>query len=77
MPRVSNSLKVMLVWMDEKEMQTHNTYNIQFTSSIVSGSFEHINYQIDVNSYEKTQVDCLKLNEIASCKLLITQAIVF
>ena len=75
MPRVSNSLKVMLVWMDEKPMDTGRTYDIKRATSVVSGNFEHINYKIDVNTYERTQVDRLELNDIASCKMLLTQPI--
>ena len=75
MPRVSNSLKVMLVWMDEKAMDTGRTYDIKRATSVVSGSFEHINYKIDVNTYERTKVDSLELNDIASCKMVLTRPI--
>jgi len=75
MPRVSNSLKVMLVWMDEKAMKPGKPYDIKRATSVVSGSFEHINYKIDVNTYERTQVNELELNDIASCKMLLTQPI--
>jgi len=75
LPRVSNSLKVMLVWMDEKPMDTERTYDIKRATSVVSGSFEHINYKIDVNTYEREQVTKLTLNDIASCKMVLTQPI--
>jgi sulfate adenylyltransferase subunit 1 len=75
MPRVSNSLKVMLVWMDEKPMDTDKTYDIKISTAVVSGAFEHINYKIDVNTYERTQVNKLGLNDIASCKMLLTRPI--
>ena len=75
MPRVSNSLKVMLVWMDEKPMDPGKSYDIKRATSVVSGNFEHINYKIDVNTYERTQVNELELNDIASCKMLLTQPI--
>ena len=75
MPRVSNSLKVMLVWMDEKPMDIQRSYDIKRATSVVSGNFEHINYKIDVNTYERIQVDRLELNDIASCKMLLTQPI--
>ena len=74
-PRVSNAIKVMLVWMDEKSMDLQRTYDIKRATSVVSGSFEHINYKIDVNTYERTQVEQLKLNDIASCKMLLTRPI--
>ena len=75
LPRVSNSLKVMLVWMDEKPMTLGRAYDIKRATSVVSGSFEHINYKIDVNTYERTQVTTLELNDIASCKMLLTRPI--
>jgi sulfate adenylyltransferase subunit 1 len=75
MPRVSNSLKVMLVWMGEKPMSIGKIYDIKRATSVISGSFEHINYKIDVNTYERTIIDTLELNDIASCKMLLTQPI--
>ena len=75
MPRVSNSLKTMLVWMDEKSMDVSKTYDIKIATATVQGTFEHINYKIDINTYKRTQVDTLELNDIASCKMLLTTPI--
>ena len=75
LPRVSNSLKVMLVWMDEKPMQLGKTYDIKRATSVISGTIEHINYKIDVNSYKREVVEELRLNDIASCKIVLTQPI--
>ena len=75
LPRVSNSLKVMLVWMDETPMQPKKTYDIKRGTSVMPGVFEHINYKVDVNTYERKQIDILELNDIASCKMLLTRPI--
>jgi len=75
MPRVSNALKVMLVWMDEKPMQLTRSYDIKRATSVISGSFDHINYKIDVNTYKREQVQELELNDIASCKMTLTRPI--
>ena len=75
LPRVSNSLKVMLVWMDELSMQVGKTYDIKRGTSVISGSIEHINYKIDVNTYERREVEKLELNDIASCKMVLTRPI--
>jgi len=75
LPRVSNSLKVMLVWMDETPMDLEKTYDIKRATTVVPGYFEHINYKIDVNTYERNQVHKLGLNDIASCKMVLTQPI--
>jgi len=75
LPRVSNSLKVMLVWMDETPMSLNKSYNIKRATSIMVGHFEHINYKVDINTYKKTKVESLELNDIASCKMILTQPI--
>jgi len=75
LPVVSNNLDVMLVWMDEKPMDTGRSYDIKRATSVVSGSFNSINYKVDVNTYEKTEVSTLSLNDIASCKMLLTRPI--
>ena len=75
LPRISNSLKTMLVWMDEKHMNLANNYDIKIATAVVTGKFEHINYKIDVNTYTRTQVQSLELNDIASCKMLLTRPI--
>ncbi len=56
-------------------MSLGKTYDIKRATSVISGSFEDINYKIDVNTYERTQVDTLELNDIASCKMLLTRPI--
>lgn len=75
LPSVSNNLKVMLVWMDEKPMSLNKAYDIKRATSVVTGSFEKINYKVDVNSYERMQVDELGLNDIASCRMVLTRPI--
>ena len=74
-PRVSNSLKVMLVWMDDEAMNVDRTYNIKRGTSVVPGFFEHINYKVDVNTFERKTVQSLGINDIASCKMIINQPI--
>ncbi len=75
LPRVSNSLKVMLVWMDETPMEPGTVYDIKRATTVVNGQFEHINYKVDVNTYERQSVYKLGLNDIASCKMVLTQPI--
>jgi sulfate adenylyltransferase subunit 1 len=75
MPSVSNNLKVMMVWMDEKPMTLGRIYDIKRATSVLAGSFEKINYKIDVNTYERMQVEELGLNDIASCRMVLTRPI--
>jgi len=75
LPRISNSLKVMIVWMSDEPMTTGRNYHIKSGTTVLGGSFEHINYKIDVNTYEKIPVNQLELNDIASCKLVLNRPI--
>ncbi|MBL1244733.1 MAG: sulfate adenylyltransferase subunit CysN [Sulfurimonas sp.] len=75
LPQVSNALKVMLVWMDEKPMNISRTYDIKRATSVITGTFEHIHYKIDVNTYNKEEVKELELNDIALCNMLLTRPI--
>lgn len=74
-PRISNSLKVMIVWMDETPMETGRDYDIKRATSVVTGQIEHINYKVDINSYEREIVERLELNDIASCRLVLNRPI--
>lgn len=75
LPRISNSLKVMMVWMDETPMALHHTYTIKSSTATVNGTFEHINYKVDINTYEKHPIHELNLNDIGSCKLVLNRSI--
>ncbi|MFY9141753.1 sulfate adenylyltransferase subunit CysN [Sulfuricurvum sp.] len=75
LPSVSNNLKVMLVWMDENPMILGRMYDIKRATSVLAGSFEKINYKIDVNTYERMQVEELDFNDIASCRMTLTRPI--
>ena len=75
MPSISNNLKVMLVWMDDELMRVDKTYDIKIATFVITGSFEKINYKVDVNTYEKNKVSYLKLNDIASCRMILSRPI--
>ena len=71
-PRVSNQLKVMIVWMDESPMEVGREYDFKRATTVISGHVDRINYRVDVNTYERMEVDHLELNDIASCRLTLT-----
>ena len=71
-PRVSNQRKVMIVWMDESPMEVGREYDFKRATTVISGHIDRINYRVDVNTYERMEVDHLELNDIASCRLTLT-----
>ena len=74
-PSISNQFEVMLVWMDDNPMILNKTYDIKRETSIIPANFKSINYKVDINTYNKNQVDRLKLNDIASCTLQLNELI--
>ena len=74
-PRVSNNLKVMIVWMDETPMEVGRDYDIKRATTVITGRIEHINYKVDINTYKREVVNKLHLNDIASCRLNLNRPI--
>jgi sulfate adenylyltransferase subunit 1 len=66
----------MLVWMSETPMEPETVYDVKRIGSVISGHIEHINYRIDVNTYRKEPVAKLHLNDIASCRMVLSQPVV-
>lgn len=77
LPEMSDALDVMVVWMSEDKMEIGKTYEIKTISSIRSGYIDKIHYVIDVNTLEHRDADHLNLNEIAFCRLYLTESIPF
>jgi sulfate adenylyltransferase subunit 1 len=73
---LSNHVKAHIVWMTEKALQPNSEYLFKFASKTVSGQIESIDYRIDVNTQEHTQVGQLQLNDIAVVDVLLTQSVV-
>ena len=66
-PRITQSVKAHIVWMDEKAMQANKTYDFKLGSKQTSGQVSEIDFRINVNTLEHDQTDELGLNEIALC----------
>ncbi|WP_257253080.1 MULTISPECIES: sulfate adenylyltransferase subunit CysN [unclassified Endozoicomonas] len=74
---VSSRLNASVVWMAEQAMKPGRQYLIKFATTKVAGSFTGINYRVDINTLKQQDADELALNEIGSCKLALTQPVVF
>ena len=76
-PIVDNKFEASLVWMSEQAMSPGRQYIIKLATRTVSGSISSINYRIDVNTLDHHKSSELKLNEIASCHILVNAPVVF
>ncbi len=72
----SNHLKAHVVWMTEKTTKASSEYLFKFASKLVSGAIEAIEYRVDVNTQEHSEVEQLQLNDIAVVDLVLTQPVV-
>jgi sulfate adenylyltransferase subunit 1 len=62
--------------MAEKATKANSEYLFKFASKLVSGVIESIDYRVDVNTQEHSQVEQLQLNDIAVVDLVLTQPVV-
>lgn len=74
-PKISNSLSVMMVWMNEAPMQLNTNYIIKRATSVINGSFKSVEYKKDINTFEELKTDKLELNDIAKCTLQLDRQI--
>lgn len=72
---LSNNLNAHLVWMSESELKPGRPYLFKFASKTTPGKIAHINKRIDVNTFEKSKVESLQLNDIALVNVELEQSV--
>ena len=73
--RLTNNLNAHVVWMSEAVMTPGKSYLFKFASKVSPGKFAQIDQRIDVNTFEKSKVDSLTLNDIAVVDVQLDQAV--
>ncbi len=73
--KTSNTIEAMVVWMDEKPLDTGREYEIKRATTSLNAIFESVEFKKDVNSWEEIATDKLELNEIGKCTLTLTREI--
>ncbi|NCO00842.1 MAG: sulfate adenylyltransferase subunit CysN [Epsilonproteobacteria bacterium] len=73
----SNKISANLVWMDEEKFHAGKSYLLKRGSSTTTAVVESINYRVDVNTQEQSNVDVLELNDIASVTLQLNDILAF
>ena len=77
LPEVSASFDAHVVWMTEEALKPGKLFDIKLATSSVTGSVQKIHHQINVNTFEKDEVEQLDLNSISLCRFHLNQAIAF
>ena len=74
-PKVSNHLSCMVVWMDETPMKLNQNYVIKRATSVINGAFNHIEFKKNINTFDEVDATELALNDIAKCTISLDREI--
>ena len=77
LPTTGNRFNAKLVWMSDAPLEPGRQYRIKQTTKTTTGTVSSFHHLIDVNTLEKRDINQLKLNEIASCEIALSQDIAF
>ncbi|EAK0806424.1 sulfate adenylyltransferase subunit CysN [Campylobacter coli] len=70
---ISNSFKAIMIWMSEAEFSLNGNYLIKIANLTTGITFEKIDFKKDINTFEESQSDELKLNDIVKCTLKLSK----
>lgn len=73
--KTTNALMADIVWMHEAPLEIGKNYYVKVGTAEVSGTVTEIDFQVDVNTLEKSKVSELGLNGIARCKIELTEPV--
>ncbi len=74
-PKVSNHLSAMIVWMDEQPLTLNQNYVIKRATSVLNGAVNSIEFKKNINTFEEVEADKLELNDIAKCTISLDRDI--
>lgn len=73
---VAGNITASLLWMEDDKLTLGKEYLVKLGTKKVSGVIKEILYKIDVNSGEHISTEAIEKNEIAVCKISLTEKIV-
>ena len=72
LPRSSDHIEAMVVWMNQESMVPGKTYLIKHTTQMVPGTIDTLKYQVDVNTFHRAPAPQLALNEIGRVSISLS-----
>lgn len=76
-PLVDNSFDATIIWMHDSSMLAGKQYEFKLGTKCAKGMIQQIHHQVDVNTMAHIPAKELKLNQIGSCRVLLTERIAF
>lgn len=77
LPIEKRCFEAMLVWMDEEAMNRDKQFYLKQTTNTTRARIESINYKVNVNTLEHSEVDYLQLNEIGKVVISTNKELFF
>ena len=77
LPRVERQFEAMLVWMEENEMNLSTQFYIKQANNNTKARIDKIQYKVDVNTLEKSDIENFKLNEIGRVVITTNKPLYF
>jgi len=74
-PKVSNHLSAMVVWMDETPLTLNQNYVIKRATSVLNGAVNSIEFKKNINTFDEVSADSLELNDIAQVTISLDREI--
>jgi len=74
-PRTSDTLDAMIVWMSEDRLEPGKPYWIKHANRVVNGKFADIHYKVNVNNLRREPASAFHLNEIGRATLELGAAL--
>ena len=71
----ADSLTSTILWMDDAPLHNGNNYFVKLGTSLIPGIVTKILYTIDVNTGKFRETDVVQKNEIAVCRISLTDRI--
>ncbi len=77
LPLMERHFEAMMVWMDEKPMKPETQYYIKLNSNTTKARIDKIQYKIDVNTLEKSNIERFTLNDIGRVVITTNKPVLF
>ena len=77
LPRMERHFESMLVWMDEKPMDPTTHFFIKHANNNTKARIDKIQYKVDVNTLQRSEIDHFELNEIGRVVITTNKPLFF
>ncbi|MCB6182596.1 sulfate adenylyltransferase subunit CysN [Leeia sp. TBRC 13508] len=77
LPQVDSAFEATVVWMHDTALQPGRPYLLKTSARTATATIDRIEYQVNVNTLERTQPEVLELNGIAVCSMTLDRSIAF